>query len=96
MATLTIRRLDEDDHEWLRRVARQEGVSVEEYVRRLVRTAKVAASRTLGEVLEEMNASLDAEGRALLAEPPPIERLPLRARDLFPPDDGETSARAAS
>ena len=96
MATLTIRRLDEDDHEWLRRAARQEGVSVEEYVRRLVRAARVAASRTLGEVLEEMNGSLDAEERALLAEPPPIERPPLRARDPFPPNDEERSARAAS
>ena len=97
MATLTIRRLSEDDHEWLRRVAHREGVSMEEYVRRMVRTARARTSRTFGEVLDEMNAALEPDERALLEEPHAIERVPLRARDVFPPaDDEEAGTRAAS
>ena len=96
MPTLTIRRLDEADHAWLRRAAKREGVSVEEYVRRMVRTARTAASRSLGDLLESMNASLDADERALLAEPPAIERPPVRAREFPLPDDDDASTREAS
>lgn len=96
MATLTIRRLDEADRDWLRRAARGQGISVEEYVRRLVRAERLATTRAFGDVLDQMNASLDDEGRALLADPPPIERLPVTARETFPPDDDDAFARAAS
>lgn len=97
MPTLTIRRLDETDHDWLRRAARREGISVEEYVRRMVRAVRTAESRTLRDVLEAMNASLDADERKLLAEPPDVERPRLRARDVaFGADDDEASVREAS
>ena len=96
MATLTIRRLPEDDHDWLRFAAARRGVSVEQYVRQLVRAERLAASRTFADVLEQMNADLDDEERALLAEPLPIERSMVPERELFPPDDDEEDARAAS
>ena len=89
MPTLTIRCLAETDHDWLRQVAAREGVSVEEYVRRLVRTARQSASRTLGDVVKTMNASLDADERTLLREPPAIERPSPSAPDPFAPDEGE-------
>jgi len=96
MPTLTIRRLDEADHEWLRQSAEREGISVEECMRRLVRTARAAASRTLGDVVVAMNASLDADERALLAEPPVIERPSVSARDPFAPGEDEVQTREAS
>ena len=96
MPTLTIRRLDDADHDWLRRTAEREGISVEECVRRLVRAARTEASRTLGDVVVAMNASLDADERELLAEPPVIERLAPGARDPFGPDDDEVPTREAS
>ncbi len=96
MPTLTIRRLDEVDHDWLRQAAKREGISVEEYVRRMVRAARTTASRSLGSLLETMNASLDDDELALLAEPPVIERPSPRARDLAAPDDDEASMREAS
>ena len=96
MPTLTIRRLDETDHDWLRRTAEREGVSVEELVRRLVREARMTASRTLGDVLVAMNASLDVDDRELLAEPPVIERLSPSARDPFASGDDEVGTREAS
>ena len=96
MATLTIRRLDESDREWLREAARREGISMEEYVRRLVRVAREDSSRTLGDVLGEMNDSLDPDDRKLLADPPSIERPSPCPRDLFADDDEEGPARAAS
>lgn len=95
MATLTIRRLDEVDRDWLRRVSQSEGISMEEYVRRMVRTARLDTRRTFGDVLDEINGSLDDETRDLLGDPPPIERPAPRARDIIPRDDDDVPARAA-
>ena len=70
---------------------------MEEYVRRLVRAARTRTSRTFGEVLDEMNVTLEPDERALLEESHAIERVPLRARDVFPPaDDDEAVTRTAS
>ena len=65
-------------------------------MRRMVRTARTDASRSLGELLESMNESLDADDRALLAEPLAIERPPVRARELLLPDDDDAPTRRAS
>ena len=48
-------------------------------------------SRTVAQVLEAMNASLDDDDRVLLAEPLPIERALLRARDIPLPEDEDAS-----
>ena len=63
-----------------------------------VREARTRTSRTFGEVLDEMNETLEPDERALLEEPHAIERVPLRVRDVFPPTDDEEEAvtRAAS
>ena len=69
---------------------------MEECVRRLIRTARTAASRTLGDVVVAMNASLDADERELLVDPPVIERPSPNARDPFAPGDDEVQTREAS
>ena len=76
MATLTIRRLEEADRDWLRRAARDEGVSMEEYVRRMLRRARLATTQRFGDVLDELDRSLSEEDRALLGDAPVIERPP--------------------
>jgi len=97
MATLTVRRLEEIDRDWLKRESLSKGISMEEYVRRMIRTARVANMQAFGDVLAGMNASLDDETRAVLGDPLSIERPSPPARDdAFPRDEDDTPVRAAS
>ena len=44
-STITVRDINPDDKAWLQREARQAGVSMEEYVRRLIREKRVNSER---------------------------------------------------
>ena len=95
MATLTVRRLDDADRDWLRAAADAEGVSMEEYVRRLIRAARASMPRTAGDVLERMNAATTPEEREMLGGLPPIERPAVVARDPFVEAEPDSNRRAS-
>ena len=46
-ASITVRNINPEDKSWLRRIAKQQGVSMEEYVRRLIHEKRTRVERQL-------------------------------------------------
>jgi len=95
MPTLTIRRLEKTDKEWLQQMAQSEGISMEEYARGLIRDARLRTNLSFGDIVNTINTELDDDARALLHDAPEIERVKLTARDVFPTIDGSKTLKAS-
>ncbi|MEM9988626.1 MAG: hypothetical protein AAF723_03825 [Pseudomonadota bacterium] len=86
MAAVVIRRLQEEDKIYLKKAAKQHGLSMEAYVRQLILQDKQkhsAASAVFGDALKEMNADLTIEDKTLL-EDIRLKPLDINPRPLFP------------
>ena len=71
-STITVRDVDPGDKSWLKREARQVGVSMEEFVRRLIREKREQSRRRPKRASEAFRRYFGPDNGIELPSPPPL------------------------